>query len=173
MNNVVLWKPIKGYEGLYEVSNTGKVRSLKKIVNNGKGSILKGSNDRYSTVSLYKSGKEKRRTIHRLVAETFIPNPHNKPQVNHKDGIRENNHIDNLEWCTSKENINHALEIGIGTIGERNGLSKFSNKQVEDLRKVFKPYDSKYGGAALARKYGTSNKTMHYILTNRTYKNIN
>lgn len=172
MNNVVLWKPIKGYGGLYEVSNTGKVKSFKNQAKYKEGRMLKTDNKRYPTLMLYGNGKGKRFLVHRLVAETFIPNLENKSQVNHKDGNKKNNHVSNLEWCTSKENIEHALVTGIGTIGERNGLSKFTNKQIKYLRKIYKPYDSRFGGAALARKYGTSNKTMHMILSNQSYKNI-
>lgn len=101
-----VWKDIKGYEGLYQVSNFGRVKSLfryKKILK------LCKSESGYLCVNLYKNKKMKRITVHRLVAENFI----NKPtlEVNHKDGNKENNFISNLEWVTTKENIIHRFKV--------------------------------------------------------------
>ena len=114
MNNVIEhtlkqeeWKPIPGYEGLYEVSNYGRVRSFKWSSN---GKILSPGNtgkDRsgYCFVNLCKDGKAKKHcTVHRLVAEAFIPNPNNFPQVNHMDECKENNYFGNLEWCSPAYN---------------------------------------------------------------------
>ena len=100
-----VWCPIKGFEGLYEVSDQGRVRSLKF----GKERILKPvrTPKGYLQVSLYKNGKMKPIRIHRLVAQTFIPNPDNLPEVNHKDENKENNSVHNLEWCDSKYNNNY------------------------------------------------------------------
>ena len=100
-----IWCPIKGFEGLYEVSDKGRVRSLKF----GKERILKSVRMQkgYLTVGLYKNGDEKRCYVHRLVAKTFIPNPQNLPEVNHKDENKENNSVKNLEWCDQKYNINY------------------------------------------------------------------
>lgn len=109
------WKDIQGYEGLYQVSNLGNVKSLKrKTLNNKcyKDRILKYSLDgkKYSCVTLCKDGKGYTKKIHILVASAFIPNPDNKPQVNHKDGNKQNNCVSNLEWCTQIENMQHALK---------------------------------------------------------------
>ena len=100
-----IWCPIKGYESLYEVSDQGRVRSLKF----GKERILKpGRNpEGYLVVCLCKNGEIKQCLVHRLVAQTFIPNPDNLPQVNHKDEDKENNSVQNLEWCTNKYNSNY------------------------------------------------------------------
>lgn len=99
------WKIIDGYSR-YIISNTGEVKNLKT------GRILKKDSSRnYYEVVLSKNGKTKKYSIHRLVAEAFIPNPENKPQVNHKDGNKLNNNLDNLEWCTTKENAEHARDI--------------------------------------------------------------
>lgn len=107
------WKDIEGYEGLYQVSNMGRVRSLDRYVNNMfgtlsfiKGKILKVLNhkDGYKQVNLLKDGKVKHCLVHRLVAGAFIPNPHNYPVINHKDEIKTNNCVENLEWCTVKHN---------------------------------------------------------------------
>lgn len=111
-----IWRSIDGYEGLYEVSNTGLIRSLDRFVGNRnriKGKILsiRIEKDGYCSVALSKDGKIKRYKIHRLVAQAFIPNPEGLPQVNHKDENKTNNNVDNLEWCTSKYNINYGSRL--------------------------------------------------------------
>ena len=100
-----IWKPIKGYEGLYMVSNWGRVKSIKF----GKERILKPvtNSSGYLLVGLYKNNIEKKYSVHRLVAEAFIPNPYNLPQLNHRDENKLNNNVDNLEWCTNEYNINY------------------------------------------------------------------
>lgn len=105
-----IWKPIKGYEGLYDVSNLGNIRSLPR--NTTKGKILKPQKDtnNYMMVGLVKDKKTKFKRIHRIVAETFLDNINNLPEVNHKDGNKKNNNVNNLEWVTSKENIHHAIK---------------------------------------------------------------
>ena len=105
--------PIRGYEGLYEVDDYGNVYSLIQNTSRRKG-LLKGySVNGYIKVNLYDlSGKCKKKYIHRLVAEAFIPNPDNKPIVNHIDANRGNNVVNNLEWCTQSENIQHCVKMG-------------------------------------------------------------
>lgn len=114
------WRPIKGYEGLYEVSNQGRIKSLPKIKRGKNNSIVHRkeqllkpceSEGHYSSVNLHKDGIQKTREIHRLVAETFIPNPSNLPCVNHKDETKRNNCVDNLEWCTAKYNANYGTAL--------------------------------------------------------------
>lgn len=111
-----IWKDIKGYEGLYQVSSEGRVKS-KARNGNWKEKILKPvkTKDNYFIVGLCKNGKSKNKRINRLVAEAFIPNPENKPEVNHIDGNKHNNKISNLEWVTTKENIVHAYKIGLNS----------------------------------------------------------
>lgn len=115
-----IWKPIAGYEGLYEVSSSGRVRSLGRYVNHGKhqywrcGRIRKPYNtDGYISVSLNKDSKCITYQVHRLVAEAFIPNPDHKEQVNHIDGCKTNNNVENLEWVTRSENVIHAIHSGL------------------------------------------------------------
>lgn len=103
-----IWLPIKGYEGLYEVSNLGNVRSLNYKRSGKIGNIIKNIDKKgYVFVTLYKNGKHKSHKVHRLVAEAFIPNWFNEPQINHKDENPKNNNVDNLEWCDCSYNINY------------------------------------------------------------------
>lgn len=111
------WSDIEGYEGLYKISSAGRIMSFAQSAN---GRILKPKISRgYEQIALYRNGRYKTMAVHRLVAEAFIPNPENLPQVNHKDELRTHNQIDNLEWCTSEQNINY---------GNRNLLVSKANK---------------------------------------------
>lgn len=110
------WKGVPNFDG-YEVSDKGRVRSFRRrsYQNNGKGHILKPviSNKGYEQVSLYKDKKQYQKSIHRLVAESFIPNPENKRTVNHKNCVKTDNQASNLEWATSSENVSHAYANGL------------------------------------------------------------
>lgn len=119
--NKEVWKDVVGYEGIYQVSSLGMVKSLSREVRNGynysrvyklEETILKNTfRGDYKIAILSKDGVKKSISIHRLVALTFIPNPNNLPQVNHKDEDKTNNRVDNLEWCTRKYNINYGTSI--------------------------------------------------------------
>lgn len=117
-----VWKDVVGYEGLYEISSFGRLKRLKRTTLGKSGVeynypelIIKGDYDKdgYIRTTMSKDKKKKTKKIHRLVAEAFIPNPNNHPEVNHLDEIKDNNHVSNLEWTTTKGNANH------GTRNER------------------------------------------------------
>ena len=108
---IEVWKDISGFEGLYKISSFGRIMSFKKDKN---GVILKNTNrkgDYFSFVLQGKGKKTKSTRIHRLVAEAFIPNPNNLPEVNHKDGNKQNNRVENLEWCSRSYNAKHSLNM--------------------------------------------------------------
>ena len=109
-----IWKPIKDFEGLYEVSNFGRVKSL-NFHRENRPCILrqKKTKDGYLETALFKDGNAKFIRTHRIVAQAFCENPHNKLEVNHIDGNKHNNRADNLEWVTSSENQKHAYKIGL------------------------------------------------------------
>lgn len=105
------WKPIEGFEGLYEVSNMGRIRSLNYKCRR-EIHIMKTNDARpYTTVGVHLNGKCVNLLVHREVAKAFIPNPGNLPQVNHKDEDKRNNRVDNLEWCDAKYNVNYGTGL--------------------------------------------------------------
>lgn len=125
-----VWKPVAGYEGLYEVSNLGGVKSLPKVVDLGRAKqnrvekFLRPIPDGkgYLMVWMFKNQVKKMWKVHRLVADAFIPNPYNKPQVDHINTIKDDNRVCNLIWCTEKENSNNPISY------KRNSESKFGCK---------------------------------------------
>lgn len=102
-----IWKDIPGYEGLYQVSNFGKVRNSHKLI------LKYWKSWGYNYISLCKNNKSKKYRTHRLIAKAFIPNPKKYPYVNHIDGNKSNNNVTNLEWCTSQQNTIHAYKTGL------------------------------------------------------------
>ena len=165
-----IWKIIEEHPN-YKVSNLGRVRSLGFIMNNGhfrKGKILKlhdNTTRGYLRVNL--NGKWKR--VHRLVAQAFIPNPNNKPQVNHKDGNKLNNKVENLEWCTPSENLKHSFDIGLRKkqFGLDNPNTKLTLKDVEYIRKNYKAGSREFGGRSLSKKLNISRVTVSNIINDK------
>lgn len=171
-------KSIQGYGGLYKVTKDGKVYSerLKRYLKQQK------YKHGYLYVGLY-TDKRKYKTIHRLVAETFIPNSKKLSQVNHKDGNKENNHISNLEWCTQSGNMQHSWEIGTSKMSQRmlesldkkrekalQVLRKLTSKDVRKIRRLNK--EKGIGCRRLARRFNVSKSCIDKVLNNKTYKNI-
>lgn len=127
------WRDIPGFENRYQVSTYGRVRSVPRYVSNHTGELLvKGkvlsqrtNKKGYMCIDIVRNdGKRCYYGVHRLVALTFLQNPLNKPQVNHIDGNKVNNHIDNLEWCTNSENEKHAFRMGLNKVSGRAGKPK-------------------------------------------------
>lgn len=127
------WKDIKGCEGRYQISNKGRVKSLPRFVDNHTGELLvkekilsqRHNKNGYMVIDLkYNDGTKKYKLVHRLVAQAFIPNNENKPQVNHIDGNKENNDSNNLEWCTNGENQIHAYKNGLNYVTGRAGKKR-------------------------------------------------
>jgi len=115
-----IWLPVEGFECLYEISSHGRIKSLDKSWVNDRGGLCRkpgklltpDTTNGYYHIKLWQNGRFKWFQIHQLVAIAFIPNPENKPHVNHKNSIRSDNRVENLEWCTPKENLAHAVEKG-------------------------------------------------------------
>lgn len=154
------WSAVKNYENLYEVSDLGQIRSVARQKNLA---VNPHKDTRYLTVGLWKNNKNKTCYVHRLVAEAFIPNPDNLPQVNHIDGDRQNNNINNLEWVTHQENTKHAVSTGLRVYKNRlteiqfldllkqviNGKSYYDLSQQVDYKVPFLSTKLK----AIAKKY--------------------
>lgn len=143
------WKPVVGYEGLYEVSSKGRVRSVDRVLIDriGREKLFRGQSIAthlnkygYPICKLWMGSKGKTSTIHRLVALSFLENEDNKPQVNHIDGNKENNSIDNLEWVTNSENDIHAFEIGLRSTrkGVDCNFAKLTEEKVLSIRDMKK-----------------------------------
>lgn len=158
-----MWKQVKGYEEFHEVSNYGRIKSLTCFA--GNRNICKRKNVFYKKPQISPFGyvvgvfgkwniypKDKMFFVHRLVAQHFIPNPDNKPEVNHKDGNKQNNLVDNLEWVTRQENIDHAYKNKIipRVIGMRASKCRFTDEQIIEM------LNHPEGPRATSRKFGTT-----------------
>lgn len=151
--NKEVWKDVVGYEGFYKVSNLGRVKSLDRYVGHPqkgekgrlcKSVVLKQKEDKdgYKKVNLKKKQKGNTQSVHRLVAQAFIENPLNKPQVNHINGVKSYNVLKNLEWATSSENRQHAynagLQNGMSRQGVKNNFNKLSDNDIDKIRFLIK-----------------------------------
>ncbi len=165
-----IWKDVKGYEGLYKVSNTGKVKSFHNK-RGGKETILSGGRP-YLHINLCKGGNCKGATINRLVGIAFIPNPENKPEINHKDNNPLNNNVENLEWCTRKENMQHSVKQGRMAKGVDSGRSKLTEEQILEIKKLYVPYSRKFSTYCLGKKFGVYPHTILDVVRGKTWKHI-
>lgn len=172
------WKDIEGFEGFYQISNLGRVKSLGGWCGTAKRKekIRSASltQDGYVKVRLQHKGKDKTARVHRLVAEAFIPNPENKDTVNHIDGNKQNNAVSNLEWVDRTEQMLHAYDLGLKSsrVGSQNSNAKLTDEQVREIRKSYVPYSKEFGTVALAKKYGVTNRVIGLIVKNKSYKNV-
>lgn len=171
-----IWRDIIGYEGLYQVSSDGRIKRLefkkRNLLTGGFSTIrerilkpVKHYNG-YLFVSLC-NGEQKEFSIHTLVARAFIPNPENKPEVNHKNGVKSDNHISNLEWCTTSENILHAYENGLRPSGEKHHKSKLTLSQVNEIRELRK---SGMTYKQLSKIYKIRDCSVRDIIIGKTWK---
>lgn len=158
-----IWKEIKGYNGRYYVSNYGRLKSLYK----GVKIIRPGNVNGYMSVVLHDNTVRKTRTIHRLVGIYFIPNPDNLPQINHKDFNRSNNHVDNLEWCTNRYNVNHSISAGRMFRGELNkSRGKLKEYQVREIRLLL---EKRVTLSKIASKYNINPRTVGAIKSGKIW----
>lgn len=158
-----------GFEGIYEVSDLGNVRSSTTRRNTYKGRVLKpkvrGGYLRFGLTNL--EGKTRWFTGSRLVAQHFIPNPEDKPHVNHKDGNKKNNAVPNLEWATESENVQHAHDTGLNLRGEQRHLSKLKKEDIPIIRALLA---EGYSGDYIARQFGVSGVTIYSIKNKKSWK---
>lgn len=167
-----IWRDIEGYEGLYQVSNFGRVKSF-----HGKTERIMTvdtcKSSGYTKVVLSKNRRCKTYNVHRLVASAFIPNPDNKPQVNHKNGNKLDNRVENLEWSTCSENTKHAFDTGLAKTlrGIDNGASKLSAEQIAEIRATCVIGSKTNGIRKLAQKFNVSEHTIFRIIHFETFKN--
>jgi hypothetical protein len=163
------WKDIKNYEGLYQVSNLGRIKSLirhyhpkEQILN---PTLVQG----YFYIILSKNNIHKSFKVSRLTAQTFITNPENKPQVNHKDGIKTHDYIENLEWCTNQENTIHSFKMGlqIPVKGEKHGKSKLKENDILKIRRLRN--DDKLTLKTIANLFNITITTVYDILHGKSW----
>lgn len=161
-------KPIKGFPE-YTVSECGLIESLKK--NREKYLKPQKYKNGYLFVSLCKDGKVFQFLVHRIVANNFIPNIENKPQVNHKDGNKQNNHVDNLEWCTARQNTVHAVinKLRIALKGEETKISKL---KTENINEIFSLIHSGISQKEIAKIYNVSPSLISKIFTKKIWKHV-
>lgn len=171
------WVDIHGYERCYQVSDLGRVKSLGRMVTHDGITYYQaerimspwsGTTSAYWCVRLYRNGKRKKFSVHRLVAEHFLPTWNDGLEVNHKDGNRYNNSAVNLEMCTHQDNIRHAISEGLKKdYGEKSVHAKLTNMQAKDIRAKYQQ-----GGisqAALGRIYHVSRQTISMIVRYKKY----
>jgi predicted DNA-binding protein YlxM (UPF0122 family) len=162
---------IKNYGGLYQVSNHGRIRSFKQYT---EGRLLVQIPDRYGYMYLTLNDSnhvQKAFKVHRLVAGAFIPNPDKLPQVNHINGVKTDNRVENLEWCTLSNNVKHALRIGLDSQkGERNRNSKLSNDDVIEIYKLV--WEENLSYQSIAEKYSISPSNVKKIKCGELWSHI-
>ena len=170
------WKDIPGYEGLYQVSDHGRVKSCARVVPSAlfgqqkvSEKMLKPSMDRgYARITLSYNGKTYRKTAHQFVAICFIPNPECKPHVNHIDGNHSNNHVSNLEWCTPSENEKHSYKV----LGKINHQRKLHQSDIDFIKSTaIKAVRYRGGGniKEIANKFNVDVSTIHNLINNKCY----
>ena len=159
-----IWKTIQDYGGLYQVSNTGKVRDLKNHIK----SVYK-NNKGYTCLSLYYNGKTYHPTVHRLVAKAFIPNPNNYEQVNHKDCNKENNNVENLEWCNQRYNYDEGMKTFQYSKNEEHYFAKLKNS---DIPIIYELYKLGFTRATVAKMFSINPSSLEAIEKGISYREL-
>lgn len=178
-----LWRPVPGYEGRYEVSNDGQVRSLDRITphNIGKNQRIRGrllspvKNDSGYLCVWFRAGRKMRKClrVHRLVAAAFIPNPEDKPEVNHLDNNPLNNRVENLEWCTRTENLQHMTNQGRRArpmLGKRAPVAILADEEVRELRAAYEAGGISF--AKLGERFGVSKRCAMRCAKRESYSDV-
>lgn len=179
IEDIEKWLPVVRWEWLYEISSHGRVRSLDKTIINSvrntpwtkKGKIL-GSwiSQGYPQVELWHNNERVAERVHRLIGEAFIPNPENKPWINHKNGIKTCNFLWNLEWSTVQENVDHATVMGLNEQrGSKNRMAKLTDEKVIHIRKLVAEGTSVRDVRAL---YDIADMTVRNICNGKTWKHL-
>jgi len=172
-NQEEIWLPVKGFENYYLISNLGNV--IRKYgTSHLKPKKLKHlfDKDGYCRVNLKVNQKTNTKNIHRILAEAFLENPDNKPQINHINGVKSDNRIENLEWCTLSENRQHAyktgLQNGLSRRGVKNNFAKLENKDIIEIRKR---YDKKKGLTmkVLSKEFNVSTGCIQSVLSKKNW----
>lgn len=158
------WKDIQGFEGLYQVSDHGRIKSVKRF--GTPGGMIKINKDKcgYGIITLSKNGKLHTKKVHRLVAIHFIDNKNNLPEVNHLDAVKMNNNCKNLEWVDRAGNISHSVKNNLRVSGTKAWKSKFTVFDVESIRK------SKEKIKVLSDIYSVSQSVISNVRNYKTYK---
>lgn len=172
------WKSIDGYEGVYEVSSLGRVRRIAGGAGARIGHILSLGKTvtGYPQVSLCKNGKPKKVLVHRLVAKAFLGSPKQGREVNHRNGNKKDNRVENLEWVSHARNIRHAYRVlgrtmtNIRPRGEENGHSKLTRDDVIQIRRLYSTRD--YTQRALGKMFGVTAKAISAIVLRKNWKHV-
>ncbi len=176
MEEQEIWRDVEDWEGIYQISNIGRVKSFNTNGRNG-SSLLKPkeiirkldiSTNGYERVELRDRSIKKKYPVHRLVAKAFIPNPENKPFVNHLNGIKTDNRVENLEWCTDSENCQHAIRTGLKDIEKKCLLTREQAEDIFKRRKI-----GKERVIDLVAEYGVGLHIVKTLLKGKTWKHLN
>lgn len=164
-----IWKDIKGYEGSYQISNLGRAKSFKSKTEKIMRFSKAGRN--YDTICLMQNGKVNRQYIHRLVAIHFLENPTNLREVNHKDGNKQNNNVNNLEWVSLIDNLKHAREVlGFVYRGEKHYATKLKDSDIVDIIKKYRTGNYTY--KQLSSIYNIGDRGIQKIVTRKRWSHV-